>query len=404
MSWSVQPIDIRGPSLKIRSIKPADFETIAEALHEPGGFYAQFFGTDSSEKIIEMLAANHQAHLARLCNPIVFELEGEVVGITRFFRFDELRKSLEIGGTWIAAKWRRTHVNTEAKLLLMTYAFDVLRMERVEYSVNSANLRSQMAVLRLGAKREGLMRRARVTANGDAYDGVLYSVVKPEWEAVATRLRLLLQRQPCEHDLLPHRLSTNRTDLKRYELSDAQSLLDCIDRNRSSIAVSFPVSAKAKSVSEVEAFIVDKAHAFAEGSRFFWGIWTKGKSSSLIGQVHLINVDWSLKSAELGYYIDESMRRQGYAKEVLSTLLQLLRERLGFTRLVVRIIPDNHPSLKLARKLGFREEGVMRSAFLTGRGEVADIVLMSLIPSIGIEKKTADGHCPHHRLDTRPAH
>lgn len=120
---------------------------------------------------------------------------GEVVGTTSYYDIDEGNRSLAIGYTMLGRRWWRTGINTEAKLLLLGRAFEDLGAVRVEWHTDVRNERSQRAIERLGAVREGLLRRHRRRADGTWRDTVLYSMTDEEWPNTQARLRKLL-RQP----------------------------------------------------------------------------------------------------------------------------------------------------------------------------------------------------------------
>jgi RimJ/RimL family protein N-acetyltransferase len=118
---------------------------------------------------------------------------GELVGGTSIRRSDALVPSAEIGGTWISPRFQRTFVNTEAKLLQLTACFERLHCERVELKTDIRNLRSQAAILRLGATREGVLRKHMRRADGTLRDTVMFSILAEEWPAVGARLRAWLE-------------------------------------------------------------------------------------------------------------------------------------------------------------------------------------------------------------------
>jgi uncharacterized protein len=113
---------------------------------------------------------------------------GEVVGTTSYCPADEANRSVHIGSTQVGRPWWRTAVNTEAKLLLMTRAFEDLGAERVEWQTDNLNLRSQAAIERLGATREGVFRRHKRRADGTWRDSVFYAMTADEWPAAKARL------------------------------------------------------------------------------------------------------------------------------------------------------------------------------------------------------------------------
>ncbi|RKN49209.1 bifunctional pyridoxamine 5'-phosphate oxidase family protein/GNAT family N-acetyltransferase [Micromonospora endolithica] len=114
---------------------------------------------------------------------------GAVVGSTSFYEVDPERRSVAIGYTWLGRPWWRTGINTEAKLLLLTRAFDELGAVRVVWHTDIRNERSQRAIARLGATREGVLRMHRQRADGSWRDTVQYAMTVDEWPNAQARLR-----------------------------------------------------------------------------------------------------------------------------------------------------------------------------------------------------------------------
>lgn len=117
---------------------------------------------------------------------------GEIVGSTRFANMDMNDRRAEIGWTWIGVRWQRTAVNTEAKYLMLCHAFDVLGCVRVELKTDVLNMRSRQAILRLGAKEEGVLRKHRLMWTGRFRDTVYFSILDTEWPAVKAGLQAKL--------------------------------------------------------------------------------------------------------------------------------------------------------------------------------------------------------------------
>ncbi|WP_395294959.1 GNAT family N-acetyltransferase [Kitasatospora hibisci] len=113
---------------------------------------------------------------------------GRAVGVTGFYDFSAVDELVEIGGTWYARSVWRTAVNTESKLLLLTYAFDELGMGRVMWKTDALNDRSRNAIQRLGAQYEGTHRREKLRANGVWRDTAYFSMLGDEWPAARERL------------------------------------------------------------------------------------------------------------------------------------------------------------------------------------------------------------------------
>lgn len=113
---------------------------------------------------------------------------GTAVGSSRFGNYDAGNRRVEIGWTWVAPRWQRTNVNAEAKLLMLEYAFEQLGCVRVEFKTDALNLRSQRALEKLGATREGVLRSHMIVQGGRRRDSVYFSILVEEWPDVRRRL------------------------------------------------------------------------------------------------------------------------------------------------------------------------------------------------------------------------
>lgn len=116
------------------------------------------------------------------------------IGTTRYLDIHRDWRTLEIGWTWLAAEVQRSAVNTECKLLLLTHAFEDLGALRVQFKTDGRNIRSQRALERIGAVKEGVLRKQRVNHDGYVRDAVYYSIVDDEWPGVKERLAAKLRR------------------------------------------------------------------------------------------------------------------------------------------------------------------------------------------------------------------
>jgi N-acetyltransferase len=114
------------------------------------------------------------------------------VGMTRFLRIDRPNQWVEIGGTWLSPALWRTPLNTEAKLLMLRHAFEVEHAHRVQFQTDLRNERSQRAIARLGAQREGVLREDVVMPDGYRRSSVYFSVLEAEWPGVRARLEAML--------------------------------------------------------------------------------------------------------------------------------------------------------------------------------------------------------------------
>ena len=123
---------------------------------------------------------------------LIEKATGRAIGSTRYGNIDRTHHRVEIGWTWVAREWQRSAVNTEAKYLLLRHAFETLGCIRVELKTDSLNEKSRAAILRIGAKEEGIFRNHMITSSGRLRHSVYFSIVDAEWPAVKARLESLL--------------------------------------------------------------------------------------------------------------------------------------------------------------------------------------------------------------------
>jgi RimJ/RimL family protein N-acetyltransferase len=128
---------------------------------------------------------------------VVRDAGGTIVGSTRYGNVDAVNGRVEIGWTWYAARVQRTALNTEAKLLLLAHAFEVLQAGAVEFRTSFMNHRSRQAIARLGAKQDGILRNHLRLPGGGWRDSVVFSIIESEWPAVKRHLHHLLDRPVC---------------------------------------------------------------------------------------------------------------------------------------------------------------------------------------------------------------
>jgi RimJ/RimL family protein N-acetyltransferase len=119
---------------------------------------------------------------------IVLKDTGEMIGSTRLWKIDRLNRKLEIGSSWISARWQKTFVNTEAKYLLLRHAFELLDCVRVQFTTDEHNQASRQAILRLGAQQEGIVRHERIMPDGRKRNSVRFSIIDEEWPGVRRNL------------------------------------------------------------------------------------------------------------------------------------------------------------------------------------------------------------------------
>jgi RimJ/RimL family protein N-acetyltransferase len=121
----------------------------------------------------------------------VEQSSGRTIGSTRFMNIDRANRRVEIGSTWIAPAWQRTGVNTEAKYLMLRHAFEEWKCMRVELKTDALNHKSRNAILRIGAKEEGTLRRHLITWTGRVRDTVYFSILDEEWPEAKAKLEAM---------------------------------------------------------------------------------------------------------------------------------------------------------------------------------------------------------------------
>jgi RimJ/RimL family protein N-acetyltransferase len=141
------------------------------------------------DQALEVTATDTQIPFA-----IIERASGKAIGSTRYMDIRRNDRGLEIGWTWIGTVFQRTAMNTECKYLLLRHAFEDLGAVRVQLKTDLRNARSQRAIERLGAVREGVLRKHMVQWDGFIRDTVYYSVIESEWPGVKRRLEGLLGR------------------------------------------------------------------------------------------------------------------------------------------------------------------------------------------------------------------
>jgi len=142
-------------------------------------------------------ALRQQAEGSALPFAIVDIASGRVAGCTRFGNIDPKHLRVEIGWTWVGKEFQRSYVNTEAKYLMLRHAFETWGCRRVELKTNVLNRKSRDAMLRIGAKEEGILRKHAVSDLGVSRDTIYYSIIDDEWPEVKAKLEGMMAREPA---------------------------------------------------------------------------------------------------------------------------------------------------------------------------------------------------------------
>ncbi len=192
----IEPVTLEGRFVRLEPLSLAHAAHLCEAGldQELWRWTASRVRTpDEMRRYIET-ALEWQRQGTALPFAIIACASGRAVGSTRYGNIDPAHRRLEIGWTWVARTAQRTAINTESKYLLLRHAFETLGCIRVEFKTDALNERSRAALLRIGAKEEGILRSHMVTADGRVRDSVYYSILATEWPEVKAGLEQKLAR------------------------------------------------------------------------------------------------------------------------------------------------------------------------------------------------------------------
>jgi N-acetyltransferase len=201
----VTPITLQGSVVRLEPIRrdhAVDFWEVAKnALDDIFEWIPYRMKTrEDFQRLVEK-AIDEQKRGESVVFATVERGSGRVIGSTRYMNIDRINRRVEIGSTWIAPAWQRTAVNTEAKYLMLRHAFEVWKCFRVELKTDAMNQRSRNAILRIGAKEEGTLRRHVITWTGRVRDSVYFSILDSEWPEVKAKLEAMLARKAASKNV-----------------------------------------------------------------------------------------------------------------------------------------------------------------------------------------------------------
>ena len=192
----VSPIEIEGQHVRLEPLTQAHTESLIAAADDGEIWKSDVTVVPSADTIGPYIedALRGLERGTELPFAILSKMTGEVVGTTRFYEIMPADRRVAIGYTWLARSAQRTPVNTETKLLLLEHAFDYWKCVRVEFITDVLNEQSRAAILRLGAKQEGILRNHMIMPSGRIRDSVFFSIIEDEWPAVRAHLEAKLNR------------------------------------------------------------------------------------------------------------------------------------------------------------------------------------------------------------------
>lgn len=205
----IEPFVLEGKHVRLEPLEVDHLESLCEVGLEDSIWLWTTVNvkTVSDMQSYIVTALDEQKRRVSLPFVTIDKSSNAIVGSTRFGNIDARNRRVEIGWTWINPKWQRTAINTEAKLLMLTHAFEIWKCIRVELKTDALNEKSRKAIARLGAKEEGILRNHMITDSGRFRDTVYFSIIDTEWEEVKENIVSRLKTAP---------FSTNETaEIKR---------------------------------------------------------------------------------------------------------------------------------------------------------------------------------------------
>jgi N-acetyltransferase len=191
-----RPVTLEGRGVRLEPLVREHRDALAQAAADGELWQLWFTGVPRPEEteryIDQALAGRDAGHMLPF---VVRELAGgAVVGSTRYHDVVKEASRVEIGYTWYAKRWQKTHINTVCKLLLLAHAFDALGCGVVGLRTDNFNFTSQRAIEALGAKKDGVIRHNQIRRDGTVRDTVMYSILATEWPDVRRHLELRLKK------------------------------------------------------------------------------------------------------------------------------------------------------------------------------------------------------------------
>jgi RimJ/RimL family protein N-acetyltransferase len=193
----IQPVTLTGKVVRLVPLSLDHVPALTEAASDPSILTFMRYSTiDSEEKMAGFVRylLQHQERGTDLPFTVTLLETGQPIGMTRYLNIEPGNRAVEVGGTWYSPAYQRTAVNTECKLLLLQHAFETLECIRVQIKTDLRNERSQRAIERIGAVKEGVLREHMILPDGTVRSSVYYSILARERPGVKQRLQERLNR------------------------------------------------------------------------------------------------------------------------------------------------------------------------------------------------------------------
>lgn len=192
----IEPITLNGRLVALEPLAPGHANGLIDAARDGELWKLWYTSVPQPERMAAEIERrlDLQAKASMLPFAIRRNDSGALCGMTTYMNVDATHRRVEIGSTWYAKSAQRTGINTEAKLLLLTHAFESLQCIAVEFRTHWMNHQSRDAIARLGAKQDGVLRSHMRMPDGSLRDTVVFSIIEPEWRTVKRHLQHKLDR------------------------------------------------------------------------------------------------------------------------------------------------------------------------------------------------------------------
>src|SRR6202522_560826 len=192
----VEPISLHGQVASLVPLSPSHHDDLVASVKDGDLWHLWYTKVPAPDQLRAEIERRLDLQKQGSMTPfaVIEKSTGEAVGMTTFMNIDEKNRRVEIGSTWYRKRVQRSGVNTQCKLLLLTYAFETLACLAVEFRTHFFNRQSRSGIERLGAKLDGILRQHMIGADGTLRDTCVYSILDREWPTVRAHLGYQLSR------------------------------------------------------------------------------------------------------------------------------------------------------------------------------------------------------------------
>jgi RimJ/RimL family protein N-acetyltransferase len=195
MPW-LEPVSLHGAHARLEPLSQQHCEGLTEAARDGDLWKLWYTAIPRPEGMSQEIDRRLDLQASGAMLPFtVFDADGKIAGMTTYMNVDAANRRVEIGSTWYAKRVQRSGLNTQCKLLLLTYAFEKLDCIAVEFRTHFFNHQSRRAIERLGAKQDGILRNHQIAPNGTLRDTVVFSIIASEWPTVRAHLSYQLNER-----------------------------------------------------------------------------------------------------------------------------------------------------------------------------------------------------------------